>query len=310
MNQHHRVLVGVAAGLVVVAAYAASRPASGPGLPDDESPAEPEVPADGTTALPLGPGVGAPPMSTSLTRTDVPIGSSVDASFAESVFSVDELDAIFIERLDIYAQLPSGSTVSFWTDDAGELRAVKLAPKHRTSVGAFRYDGPHAEPGWYDQHGRSLRSGILARPVRLSRITSGFGVRHHPLTDKTRMHRGIDYGARTSEPVRCVADGEVVEAGEAPGPGRYVVVKHATLEYTSRYFHLLDFTVKAGQRVTKGQVIGRVGQTGAATGPHLHYELTGSAGFQFDASNHRFPGPTALGPAARIASKELSRLLQ
>ncbi len=127
---------------------------------------------------------------------------------------------------------------------------------------------------WYDEDGRSLRRAFLRTPLDGARISSGFGMRHHPVLGYTRMHQGVDFAAPTGTPVYAAADGVVASAGMANGYGRLVKLRHGGGTET-HYAHLSAFArgLKPGQRVRQGDVIGRVGSSGLATGPHLHYEL-------------------------------------
>lgn len=135
--------------------------------------------------------------------------------------------------------------------------------RHETADGA----------DWYDDTGRSLRHAFLRTPLDGARVTSGFGMRHHPVLGFTRMHQGVDFAAPAGTPVYAAADGVVERIGPAGGYGRMIVLRHAGGTET-RYAHLSAFArgLKRGSRVRQGDVIGKVGSSGLATGPHLHYE--------------------------------------
>jgi len=134
---------------------------------------------------------------------------------------------------------------------------------------AFAYQN-----GFYDDRGRSLRRAFLRAPLRFSHISSRFGGRFHPILKRWRTHQGTDYAAGYGTPVRATADGIVTEAGRNGGYGNLVEIRHAN-GIRTRYGHLSRFAtgLRAGQRVRQEQVIGYVGATGLATGPHLHYEF-------------------------------------
>ena len=142
---------------------------------------------------------------------------------------------------------------------------------------AYRWTNPATQKaGYYDEQGRSLKRFVLASPLRFTpRVTSGFSRRRlHPVHRTVRPHLGVDYAAATGTPVVAVASGVVVSAGWAGGGGRQVRIRHAGgLE--SYYLHLSAFGkgIQAGAHVDQGQLIGRVGSTGTATGPHLDYRL-------------------------------------
>lgn len=137
----------------------------------------------------------------------------------------------------------------------------------------FKTDGNAG--GYYSADGKSLRKAFLRSPLEFSRVTSGFSnARFHPVLQTWRAHRGVDYGAPTGTRVRAVADGIVEHAGWQGGYGNLVVVKHQG-SYSTAYGHLNGFGqgVRKGARVMQGETIGSVGQTGLASGPHLHYEF-------------------------------------
>lgn len=126
---------------------------------------------------------------------------------------------------------------------------------------------------WYEASGvGQTRGGGFAQPVAYARVSSGFGMRFHPLLGYTRLHRGVDFAAPYGAPIRAVSDGYVSNAGWAGGYGNQVRISHGgTLG--SSYSHMSRIAVSAGTRVLQGQVIGYVGSTGLSTGPHLHFEV-------------------------------------
>jgi murein DD-endopeptidase MepM/ murein hydrolase activator NlpD len=129
--------------------------------------------------------------------------------------------------------------------------------------------------GYYTPDGRNVRKAFLRSPIEFSRVTSGFSnSRFHPVLKTWRAHKGIDYGAPTSTRVRATADGYVTFAGSKGGYGNVVTVRHPN-GYTTLYAHLSGIAqgMHQGRRVIQGEVVGFVGSTGLATGPHLHYEF-------------------------------------
>jgi len=113
----------------------------------------------------------------------------------------------------------------------------------------------------------------LVLPVRSSyRLSSGFGWRRHPTTGKSRMHEGTDLAAAIGTPIYATADGVVAFAGWANGYGKVIKIQHA-MGFETRFGHLSKFNVKKGQRVSRGDRIGDMGNTGRSTGPHVHYEI-------------------------------------
>ena len=114
----------------------------------------------------------------------------------------------------------------------------------------------------------------MRSPLEFSRVTSGFGGRMHPIHNTWRQHTGVDYGAPGGTRIRATSDGVIDFVGRQGGYGNVVVVRHQS-RYTTLYAHMSGFAAgaKKGARVSQGEIIGYVGQTGWATGPHLHYEF-------------------------------------
>jgi murein DD-endopeptidase MepM/ murein hydrolase activator NlpD len=125
---------------------------------------------------------------------------------------------------------------------------------------------------WFESSGVGQRRGGMSQPVENGRITSGFGMRFHPILGYSRFHQGIDFGAVRGTPIRAVTDGIVVFAGHNGGYGNHIRLTH-NAGLASSYSHMSRFAVGAGSRVLQGQVIGYVGSTGMSTGPHLHFEV-------------------------------------
>jgi murein DD-endopeptidase MepM/ murein hydrolase activator NlpD len=140
---------------------------------------------------------------------------------------------------------------------------------------AFRHETPAGQGGYYSRTGTPLRKQFLRAPLKFTRITSRFsGHRFHPILHYFRPHHGVDYGAPVGTPVMTTADGVVLEAGRKGGEGNYVRIRHSS-RIDTFYLHLSRFAknTKRGAKVLQGDVIGYVGQTGLATGPHLDYRV-------------------------------------
>ncbi|MBM3773165.1 MAG: M23 family metallopeptidase [Acidimicrobiia bacterium] len=155
----------------------------------------------------------------------------------------------------------------------GPIAAAELVNAGRT-ISAIRFTPVGSAPQYFDEHGRSLKRFFLKSPLKFDPIvTSHFSKRRlHPVLGVPRPHLGIDYRAPTGAPVVAVGDGRVVSAGYSRGAGQMVHLRHANgLE--TQYLHLSAATVRPGDRVQQGDVIGRVGATGLATGPHLDYRV-------------------------------------
>lgn len=141
---------------------------------------------------------------------------------------------------------------------------------------AVRYTTPDGITSYYDPiDGRNKKRTFIRTPVKFARISSRFtNKRYHPKLKKWRAHRGVDYAAPTGTPVKAAGNGKVIFRGVKGGYGKVVIIQHGS-KYTTLYAHLSKYSKasKKGRSVSQGQVIGYVGQTGLATGPHLHYEF-------------------------------------
>ncbi|MBU8922815.1 MAG: M23 family metallopeptidase [Bacteroidales bacterium] len=140
---------------------------------------------------------------------------------------------------------------------------------------AFLFESQDGFPDYFDEKGKSLRKQLLRAPLSYSRISSSYSHRRlHPVLHTYRPHLGIDYAAPTGTPVMTTGDGTIMTASRTRANGNYIKVKH-NRNYISYYLHLSKFAkgIKAGVKVLQGQVIGYVGATGIATGPHLDYRV-------------------------------------
>lgn len=200
-----------------------------------------------------------------------------------------ELAQIFSGEVDFNSELQQGDRFDVVFDRAvrngefvgyGNIQAAVIEVGGRRLT-AYRFDdeaeGTSKQPGrYYDEHGRSLRRAFLRTPLKLNpRVTSGFSYnRLHPVHGTRRPHLGVDFGAPTGTEVLAVADGVVTTAGWAGEAGRLVRLKHAG-GYETMYLHLNGFAagIRPGVRVRQSDVIGYVGATGTATGPHLDYRV-------------------------------------
>lgn len=157
---------------------------------------------------------------------------------------------------------------------AGRVLAVEFI-NQGTPHRAVYFQAENGESGYYAPDGKSLRKAFLRSPLEFSRISSGFShARFHPVLKTWRAHRGIDYAAPTGTRVKAAADGTVEFAGWQGGYGNVVILQHRG-QYSTVYGHLSKFAkgLRKGQRVSQSDIIGYVGATGMATGPHLHYEF-------------------------------------
>lgn len=155
----------------------------------------------------------------------------------------------------------------------GDILAAEFVNAGRT-YRAVRYVSPQGRADYYTPDGRPVRKAFLRYPVDYARISSGFSTaRRHPVLNRVRAHKGIDFAAPTGTPIKAAGSGRVVSRGKNGGYGNAVVIDHGK-GITTLYGHMSRYArgLSAGSRVAQGQVIGYVGMTGLATGPHVHYE--------------------------------------
>jgi murein DD-endopeptidase MepM/ murein hydrolase activator NlpD len=195
---------------------------------------------------------------------------------------VYKLGDIFEYRVDVGEEVGRGDSVRLVVerrvDPEGTPHDAKILAASLTAGGrrveAFRFRSGSTSADYFDGAGKSLRAAFLRAPLEFRRVSSNFGMRHHPILGIWRMHAGTDYSASSGTPVRTVGDGTVIFAGRKGGYGNVLEVRHRN-GYISRYGHLRGFApgVRRGASVAMGRTIGYVGATGLATAPHLHFEL-------------------------------------
>ena len=185
-----------------------------------------------------------------------------DFDFAADSLPGDEFK-ILVEK-----RIAEGDLVGY-----GDIVAAEYRSADRPALSAVRFPDADGLPRHYDYQGRATRKMFLRAPLEFTRVTSGYShARRHPILGGLRPHLAIDYGAPTGTPVRAVADGVVVASGRAGGYGLSVTVRHDR-GYETMYNHLSKTLARRGTRVRQRDVIGLVGATGLATGPHLDYRL-------------------------------------
>jgi len=154
--------------------------------------------------------------------------------------------------------------------------------------------------GYFDTEGRPLKKNFIRNPIQFARLSSRFGMRRHPVLGTMRVHKGVDYAAPTGTPIMAAGDARVVSVGWQRGYGNTVVLDHGR-GYTTLYGHMSRTAkLRRGQQVRQGEVIGYVGATGLATGPHLHYEFRVN-GVHRDPLKHTLPPPEPLGGDSLLA---------
>ncbi len=187
-----------------------------------------------------------------------------DIDFARDLRRGDTFTVLLEERYDADGELLGSTILAARFINRGR---VYQAIRYEVSPGRFEYFSPD---------GKSMRKAYLKAPVKFTRISSRFRLRRrHPILGYTRAHRGVDYAAPIGTPVRAVGDGYVTYAGWKGGYGRYVEIRHTNASHSTAYAHLRRFGkgIRRGRRVRQGQIIGYVGMSGLATGPHLHFEF-------------------------------------
>jgi murein DD-endopeptidase MepM/ murein hydrolase activator NlpD len=171
----------------------------------------------------------------------------------------------------IYEALTADGEPITWGAATGKLVAAEFVNSRHTYT-AMWFKDAQGKGGYYGLDGQSKRRSFLASPLAFTRVTSGFAMRMHPILNRWKQHNGVDYGAPSGTPVRTVGDGVVEFAGWQNGYGNVVHIGHSNAR-TTVYAHLSRIDVRKGQRVEQGGLIGAVGATGWATGPHLHFEF-------------------------------------
>ncbi|WP_036263546.1 M23 family metallopeptidase [Methylocapsa aurea] len=193
---------------------------------------------------------------------------------------IDDLVRIFANDVDFQRPVTVGDSFEAFYDETEEgdgrnqLLYATITARNET-YHYYRFQTP--DDGlidFYDPNGRSTRKFLVRTPIVSARFTSGFGIRFHPILGYSRPHTGVDWAAPMGTPIFAAGNGVIVKAGWDSGYGRRIEIQHAN-GYITTYNHMSGFARGAteGSRVRQGQVIGYLGQTGLATGPHLHYEI-------------------------------------
>ncbi len=234
-------------------------------------------------------------------------GATDAAGIPDSVAT--QLADIFGGDIDFNRDIRKGDRFSVVFESINHLgklvRTGKILAAEFTNDGhtyrAVWFEDSDGKGGYYTADGKNIRKTFLRSPLEFSRVTSGFGTRFHPVLKETRAHRGVDFGAPTGTRVRATGDGVVEVAGRQGGYGNLIILRHQG-QYQTVYGHLSRFAAgtRKGARVAQGDVIGYVGATGIATGPHLHYEFrVGGV--------HRNPLAMVLPAAPPLAADQMAR---
>ena len=201
-----------------------------------------------------------------------------EANLPDSV--TKQLTEIFESNVDFHRGLRRGDRFSVVyetleadgeTMRAGKILSAEVVNRGRTHQAIWFKEQGATKGAYYTPDGQSLRKAYLLSPMEVSRITSGFGMRNHPVYGYSREHNGVDYAAPTGTPVRTIGDGVVTFAGVQNGYGNVIQIRHRNAKDSTLYAHLSRIDVKVGDNVMQGEKIGAVGSTGVSTGPHLHF---------------------------------------
>ncbi|GHC02182.1 M23 family metallopeptidase [Thermomonas carbonis] len=248
------------------------------------------------------------------------VGKSLFASARKLGLGSSQLnqltDEMFKYDIDFDSDLDEDDRFSVVVDQT--WKNGQLASTGPVLAATFTMDGKlksafrhlrNGKPEYFTPDGRSLKRAFIRMPIPYARLSSGFGGRKHPVLGRFRMHKGVDYAAGTGTPIQAAGDARVELVGWKGGYGRTVILNHGGGR-TTLYGHMSRFAgIKPGQRVSQGTVIGYVGSTGLATGPHLHYEFRVN-GVHMNPLKMTLPPPQPLSGAALIAFKsETSRAL-
>lgn len=216
-----------------------------------------------------------------------------DIDFAQDIRQGDEFDVIYEQKV-----------VNGKVTGTGNILSARFTNRGKTYT-AVRYTNKQGSSSYYTADGNSMRKAFIRTPVDFARISSRFSAgRKHPILNKIRAHKGVDYAAPRGTPIKAAGDGKVLLAGRRGGYGNTVIIQHGNT-YRTLYGHMQGFAkgVKTGGSVKQGQVIGYIGTTGLSTGPHLHYEFQVN-GVHVDPLGQKLP------MADPIAKAERARFLQ
>jgi murein DD-endopeptidase MepM/ murein hydrolase activator NlpD len=229
--------------------------------------------------------------------------------------TANQLNEIFSGEIDFHHDLRKGDKFTVVYEmtynngimvRSGRIKAAEFINQGRTYRAVyFLKDEQHGD--YFTPEGKSVHKAFLRSPIEFTRVSSGFtNSRFHPILHKWGAHRGVDFAAPTGTSVRATSDGVVTLAGKQNGYGNVVMMRHQG-KYSTVYGHLSGFAkgLRNGQHVSQGEVIGYVGMTGLATGPHLHYEFR-VGGEQRDPLRIALPDARPLDSSYREAFKQAS----
>jgi murein DD-endopeptidase MepM/ murein hydrolase activator NlpD len=230
-----------------------------------------------TARVETAPLIPATRMGSATVRTSL-FAAADEAHIPDGV--VGQIVEIFAGDIDFHNAVRQGDRFNVVYEaleaDGEPMRTGRILSAEFVNQGqvhqAMWFQEPGRKGAYYSLDGKSLATSYLSSPVEFSRVTSRFSMRFHPILHQWKAHLGVDYGGEIGTPVRTVGDGIVEFAGEQNGFGNVIIIRHNSTEQTL-YAHLSRIDVKPGQGVEQGQLVGAIGQTGWATGPHLHFEF-------------------------------------
>ncbi|HEY0900685.1 MAG TPA: peptidoglycan DD-metalloendopeptidase family protein [Micavibrio sp.] len=238
-------------------------------------------------------------------------GSALKAGLPRAV--VAEAIRVYSYDIDFQRDVRRGDSLEvlyeqYETEDGRQVKTGDIIMA-RINVGgvtktAYRFKNKNGDYDYFTDDGKTLRKALMRTPIDGARISSGFGVRRHPVLGYTKMHKGMDFAAPTGTPIFAAGDGTVERAGRFSSYGNYVSIRHNRSTKTA-YAHMSRFAkgVTPGKRVKQGQVIGYVGTTGRSTGPHLHFEVIEN-GVQINPRNMKIQQGEALKGTELASFKE------
>ena len=193
---------------------------------------------------------------------------------------IEEMAKAFANDVDFQRSVTAGDSVEAFYSEADDIDShpellFSTVTAHDQTFKYYRFQTPDDNRvDYYDESGRSVRKFLIRKPIAAGEITSPFGMRFHPIMHYARMHTGVDWANAVGTPILAAGNGTVIKAGGEQGYGRRVEIQHAN-GYVTTYSHMSGFArgIVEGAHVNQGQVIGYLGSSGMATGPHLHYEV-------------------------------------
>ncbi|MBB3102954.1 peptidoglycan DD-metalloendopeptidase family protein [Azomonas macrocytogenes] len=191
-----------------------------------------------------------------------------------NIFGYDIDFALDLRKGDSFELLYEEKTIKGKRTGGGKILAARFTNQGKTYT-AIRYKNAQGGTKYYTANGDTMRKEFIRTPVDFARISSRFSIgRKHPILNKIRAHKGVDYAAPSGTPIKSAGDGKIVLAGRNGGYGNTVIVQHGQ-RYQTLYAHMQGFAkgIRNGASVKQGQIIGYIGTTGLSTGPHLHYEF-------------------------------------